>query len=108
MVLTGELMDAPEAQRIGLLDWVVPESQELNATVAAPHGTGAQRSAHGPGLVERLVTASFHTSFEEGREMYLSIRRVHPPRQNIARRSMSTLEVQAKRHQEKPTIKRLP
>jgi DAHL domain/Enoyl-CoA hydratase/isomerase len=100
MVLTGELMDAPEAQRIGLLDWVVPES-ELDATVARLTEQLLKGARTAQGLSKRLVTESFHTSFEEVREMYLEYqaRALAAPEHRAAMDEY--LQMQAKRHQEK-------
>jgi enoyl-CoA hydratase/carnithine racemase len=99
MVLTGELMDAPEAQRIGLLDWVVPES-ELDATVAHLMEQLLKGARTAQGLSKRLVTASFHTSFEEVREMYLEYqaRALAAPEHRAAMNEY--LQMQAQRHQE--------
>jgi phenylacetate-CoA ligase len=99
MVLTGELMDAPEAQRTGLLDWVVPES-ELDATVARLTEQLLKGAQTAQGLSKRLVTESFHTSFAEVREMYLE----YQARTLAALEHRTTmdehLQMQAQRHQE--------
>jgi hypothetical protein len=100
MVLTGELMDAPAAQRIGLLDWVVPES-ELDATVARLTEQLLKGARTAQGLSKRLVTASFHTSFAEVREMYLEYqaRTLAAPEHRTAMDEY--LQMQAQRHQER-------
>lgn len=100
MVLTGELMDAPEAQRIGLLDWVVPES-ELDATVTRLTEQVLKGAHTAQGLSKRLVTASFHTSFEEVRDMYLEYqaRALSAPEHHTAMEEY--LQVEAKHHYEK-------
>ena len=99
MVLTGELMDAPEAQRIGLLDWVVPES-ELDAAIAHLTEQLLKGARTAQSLSKRLVTASFHTSFEEVREMYLEYqaRALAAPEHRTAMDEY--LQMQAQRHQE--------
>ncbi len=70
MVLTGELIDAREAERIGLIDWCVPES-ELDAKVAEITAQMLKGARTAQSLSKRLVTASFNTSFEDALEMYM-------------------------------------
>jgi enoyl-CoA hydratase/carnithine racemase len=70
MVLTGELIEAPEAARIGLLDWVVPEG-ELAAMVAQITEQMLKGARTAQFWSKRLVTASFNTGFEDALEMYL-------------------------------------
>jgi enoyl-CoA hydratase/carnithine racemase len=70
MVLTGEMIAADEALRIGLVDWVVPD-QKLDETVAAVIATVAKGSAVARGYSKRLVTSSFESDYEEVFTQYL-------------------------------------
>jgi enoyl-CoA hydratase len=64
MVLTGELIAADEALRIGLVDWVVPDEQ-LNATTESIIANTLKSSPAARGLSKKLVTAAFESTFEE-------------------------------------------
>jgi enoyl-CoA hydratase len=59
MILTGDLIDAREAERIGLVDMVVPDS-ELAARVAA---MAAAMASHSP-VALRLAKAGVRAAFE--------------------------------------------
>ena len=70
MVLTGELIGAAEALRIGLLDWVVDEA-ELNETVESVMAGVLKGSPTAQALSKKLVTGSFESDFEEAFGKYL-------------------------------------
>ncbi len=59
LTLTGDLVDAEEALRIGLVSKVVPEDQ-LQAEAHAM----ARKIASGPPLTQQLIKRSIHKSFE--------------------------------------------
>jgi len=64
LVLTGELISADEALRIGLVDWVVPEDQ-LNATTESIIANTLKSSLVARGFSKKLVTAAFESTFDE-------------------------------------------
>jgi hypothetical protein len=86
-----------------LLDWVVPES-ELDATVAHLTEQLLKGARMAQGLSKRLVTASFHTSFAEIREIYLEyqVRALAAPEHRAAMDAY--LQMQAQRHQEQQPL----
>jgi enoyl-CoA hydratase/carnithine racemase len=59
LTLTGDLIDAAEAGRIGLVSKVVPDDQLM----AEAH-TMARKIASGPPLAQQLIKRSIHKSFE--------------------------------------------
>ena len=65
LLFTGELIDAAEALRIGLVDEVVPGAQ-LAARVRALADTIAQKSPVALQLIKESVRASLRTSLDEG------------------------------------------
>jgi enoyl-CoA hydratase len=70
MVLTGELISADEAMRIGLVDWVVPEEnldEKLDSVIAGTLGG----SATARGFAKKLVTSSFESSYGQAFSTYL-------------------------------------
>jgi len=64
MVLTGEMIGADEALRIGLVDWVVPDDR-LSEQVESVIATVAKGSATARGYSKRLVTSSFESEYEQ-------------------------------------------
>jgi enoyl-CoA hydratase/carnithine racemase len=70
MVLTGELIGAEEALRIGLLDWLVPEEQ-LDETVEAVIAGVLNGSPTAQAYSKKLVTSAFESTFDEAFETYL-------------------------------------
>jgi enoyl-CoA hydratase/carnithine racemase len=70
MVLTGEMIAADEALRIGLVDWVVPD-EKLDEKVESVIATVAKGSALARGYSKKLVTSSFETDYEEQFTRYL-------------------------------------
>jgi enoyl-CoA hydratase/carnithine racemase len=59
LCLTGDLVDAAEMERIGLVSKVVPDDQLADATKAL-----ASKIAAGPPLAQQAIKRSFHKSFE--------------------------------------------
>jgi enoyl-CoA hydratase/carnithine racemase len=59
LCLTGDLVDAAEMERIGLVSRVVPDDQLMDETYAL-----ARRIASGPPLAQQAIKRSFHKSFE--------------------------------------------
>src|SRR5581483_3971395 len=59
LTLTGDLVDAAEAQRIGLVSKVVPADQLMDETHAM-----ARKLASGAPLAQRLVKRAMHKGFE--------------------------------------------
>jgi enoyl-CoA hydratase/carnithine racemase len=59
LTLTGDLVDADEALRIGLVSKVLPDAELLDAARALAH-----KIAGGPPLAQRAIKRSFHKSFE--------------------------------------------
>jgi enoyl-CoA hydratase/carnithine racemase len=70
LVLTGEMISAEEALRIGLVDWVAPQ-QELNETTETIIASLLKGGATALSLSKKLVTSSFEMSFEDAFGMYL-------------------------------------
>ncbi|HLJ50040.1 MAG TPA: enoyl-CoA hydratase/isomerase family protein [Bryobacteraceae bacterium] len=70
LVLTGELIGAEEALRIGLLDWVVAEEQ-LSEKVESTIADVLKGSATAQSFAKRLVTASFESDFDKAFAEYL-------------------------------------
>jgi len=70
MVLTGELIGAEEALRIGLVDWVVDEDK-LNETVETVIAGVLKGSPTARALSKKLVTDCFESDFEEAFGKYL-------------------------------------
>jgi len=70
MVLTGELIGAEEALRIGLIDWVVPE-EKLDEKVQSVIAGVMSGSATARGYAKKLVTGSFESTFDEAFAKYL-------------------------------------
>lgn len=70
MVLTGELMGADEALRIGLVDWVVPGDQ-LDETVQSVIAGVLKGGPTARTYSKKLVTAAFESSFDAAFEKYL-------------------------------------
>ena len=70
MALTGELVPADEALRIGLIDWIVPEDK-LSETVESIIAGTLKGSATARGLTKKLITASFESNFDEAFATYL-------------------------------------
>lgn len=64
MVLTGEMIGAEEALRIGLVDWVVPEDR-LTEQVESVIATVAKGSATARGYSKKLVTSSFESDYQQ-------------------------------------------
>lgn len=69
LVLTGEMIAADEALRIGLIDWAVA-GEKLDATVDSVIAGVLKGSAAARGYSKRLVTASFESSFDEAFAKY--------------------------------------
>jgi enoyl-CoA hydratase/carnithine racemase len=59
LTLTGDLIDAQEMERIGLVSKVVPDDQLMAETYAM-----ARKIAAGPPLAQQAIKRSFHKSFE--------------------------------------------
>ena len=74
MVLTGELVSADEALRIGLVDWVAPE-EKLDETTASVISAVLQGSAAARGFSKKLVTGSFEADFDGAFPTYLEYQR---------------------------------
>ncbi len=70
LVLTGELLEAEEAQRIGLLDWVVPE-ERLDATTERVIADVLRGSPVAQAFSKKLVTAAFDSDFDSAFSKYL-------------------------------------
>ncbi|HTS51324.1 MAG TPA: enoyl-CoA hydratase/isomerase family protein [Bryobacteraceae bacterium] len=70
LVLTGELMGAEEALRIGLLDWVVPE-EKLDETVDSVIAGVLKGSPTAQAFSKKLVTAAFERDFDSAFSEYL-------------------------------------
>ena len=70
MVLTGELIGAEEALRIGLLDWVVAEEQ-LSEKVGSTIAEVLKGSATAQSFAKRLVTSAFESDFDDAFAKYL-------------------------------------
>jgi 2-(1,2-epoxy-1,2-dihydrophenyl)acetyl-CoA isomerase len=61
LMLTGDIIDATEAHRLGIANKVVPEADILTAGLAFAH-----KIAAGPPLVLRLVKENIYGSYEHG------------------------------------------
>jgi enoyl-CoA hydratase/carnithine racemase len=59
LCLTGDLVDAAEMERIGLVSKVVPDGRLMDETYAI-----ARKIAAGPPLAQQAIKRSFHKSFE--------------------------------------------
>lgn len=59
LTLTGDLIDAREAERIGLVSKVLPDAELMDAARAM-----AQKLASGPPLAQRAVKRAMHKGFE--------------------------------------------
>jgi enoyl-CoA hydratase/carnithine racemase len=70
MVLTGELIGAEEALRIGLIDWLVPE-EKLNETVESVIAGVLKGSSIAQAFSKKLVTAAFESDFDAAFSKYL-------------------------------------
>ncbi len=70
MVLTGELIGAEEALRIGLLDWVVAE-EKLGETVESVIASVLKGSPSAQAFSKKLVSAAFESDFDSAFEKYL-------------------------------------
>ena len=65
---TGDVLDAQEALRLGIVSKVVPHELLLEKTMELATGL-AQGPTYGMALVKRLVHRSLHTEFEESMEL---------------------------------------
>jgi len=70
MALTGELVAAEEALRIGLVDWISPP-EEIDAKIADVIHDTLKGSSVARGFTKRLITASFETEYDAAFERYL-------------------------------------
>lgn len=70
MVLTGELIDAEESLRIGLVDWVVPD-EKLDETVDSVIAGVLKGGPTAQAFAKKLVTASFESDFDHAFAKYL-------------------------------------
>jgi enoyl-CoA hydratase/carnithine racemase len=70
LMLTGELIDAEEALRIGLVDWVVPQ-EKLDETAGSIIAGVLKGSAAAQGFSKKLVAAAFESDFETAFATYL-------------------------------------
>ena len=70
LVMTGELIGAEEAERIGLIDWIVPE-EKLDQMVQTMITDVMSGSAAARLYAKRLVTASFESTFDAAFAKYL-------------------------------------
>lgn len=70
LALTGELVGADEALRIGLLDWVVPD-EKLQDTVESVIAGVLKGSATAQAFSKKLVTAAFESDFDQAFSTYL-------------------------------------
>ncbi len=71
LVLTGEMIKADEAQRIGLVDWVVP-AEQLDEKTEEVIALVLKGSATTQGFAKKLVTQSFDSTYDEMFETYLN------------------------------------
>src|SRR5262249_7834001 len=72
LALTGELIGAEEAQRIGLIDYVV-EEQQLDEKVETLIGGVMKGSAVARGFTKRLLTRAFEQSFHDAMDEYMRL-----------------------------------
>jgi enoyl-CoA hydratase len=70
LVLTGEMIAADEALRIGLIDWAVPEAK-LNETVDSVIAGTLKGSAAARGYSKKLVTGAFESDYDDAFARYL-------------------------------------
>ena len=70
LVLTGELIAAEEALRIGLLDWVVPE-EKLDETTERVIADVLKGSQTAQAFSKKLVTGAFESDYETAFAKYL-------------------------------------
>ncbi len=70
LVLTGELMGAEEALRIGLLDWVVP-LEKLDESTDSVIADVLKGSRTAQAFSKKLVTAAFESDFDTAFSEYL-------------------------------------
>ncbi len=70
MAITGELIDANEGLRIGLLDWVVPDDK-LDETAASVIENVLQGGPTARSFTKKLVTGAFESSFDQAFATYL-------------------------------------
>ena len=70
MILTGELIGADEALRIGLLDWVV-EDEQLSATARSVIDGALKGSPTAQAFSKQLANACFESTFGDAFEEYL-------------------------------------
>jgi enoyl-CoA hydratase/carnithine racemase len=70
LVLTGELVDAAEALRIGLVDWVVPD-EKLDETVQSVIAGVLKGSPVAQAFSKKLVTDAFESDFDSAFAKYL-------------------------------------
>jgi enoyl-CoA hydratase/carnithine racemase len=75
LVLTGELVAADEAQRIGLLDWVAPEDQ-LDERVESVISGLLKGSPTAQAFSKKLVNRAFESSFDDSLSLYLEFQKV--------------------------------
>jgi enoyl-CoA hydratase/carnithine racemase len=70
MAITGELIGAEEALRIGLIDWVVPDDK-LDETIAALIANVLKGGPTARAYTKKLVTGAFKSTFDEAFATYL-------------------------------------
>jgi enoyl-CoA hydratase len=70
LILTGEMIAADEAQRIGLIDWAVPEAK-LDETVASVIAGTLKGSAAARGHSKKLVTGAYESDYDHAFGRYL-------------------------------------
>jgi enoyl-CoA hydratase/carnithine racemase len=75
MVLTGELIGADEANRIGLLDWIVP-AEQLDDKVREVISTVLKGSSVAQAFSKKLVTRAFESNFNDSLSLYLEFQKV--------------------------------
>jgi enoyl-CoA hydratase/carnithine racemase len=75
LVLTGELVDACEAERIGLVDWVVPDS-ELDEKVRRVIAGVLKGASVAQEFSKKLVTRAFESDFDDSLSLYLEYQKV--------------------------------
>lgn len=75
LVLTGELVDACEAERIGLVDWVVPDS-ELDEKVRRVIAGVLKGASVAQEFSKKLVTRAFESDFNDSLSLYLEYQKV--------------------------------
>lgn len=74
MVLTGELIGADEAERIGLLDWVVAGDQ-LDEKVQSVIAGVLKGSSIAQSFSKKLVTRAFESTFDDSLPLYLEFQK---------------------------------